>query len=525
MPVSTLSSRPAVWDTLLWSWRSPRLFAMALLAVAVILGAHYRFHRLDRGDMSSDEGASWAAASLSTLGEVVAEEQRLDSGKLALYDVTLHEWIRAFGDSLFALRAMSAVLGTIAMVLLFVAVREVCRLLGDESSAAIGELAGAFSALIYATNVVVVVSDRTARMYPMLVAAELLQITFFVRAQRRGASADYVGTAIFTATMIAINFTSSFLLFAEALWLGGLLVARWTGAGAGRLAIVRPGLAVAAGVALLAPLLPGMFADSEHAVRTGAIDWIKMQPMSWPFTILRDLAGPALFWISQPWPFSPCGGNGIRRVWSWGFWFSWMVGPLIAAFAVTYLIRPMEFPRYVLIAFLGMFAFAGFGAAAVRGTALRIAFAILIVHLSVPQVRDRLRNFHELGWREAAVLAMRETAPGDRIAVYLYQKCRRGPLLSALRSLCRCGRHGRRMRQCARADHPRPRTSFGPKRAGGAYVLSSYFRACARNPGAHALTLDLRNVVASVRLRLAMSLAAFSLRYLVRKAAAKLSSA
>jgi len=421
MPVSTLSSRPAVWDTLLWSWRSPRLFAMALLAVAVILGAHYRFHRLARWDMSSDEGASRAAASLSTLGEVVAEEQRLDPGKLALYDVTLHEWIRAFGDSLFALRAMSAVLGTIAMVLLFVAVREVCRSLGDESSAAIGELAGAFSALIYATNVVVVVSDRTARMYPMLVAAELLQITFFVRAQRRGASADYVGTAIFTATMIAINFTSSFLLFAEALWLGGLLVARWTGAGAGRLAIVRPGLAMAAGVALLAPLLPGMFADSEHAVRTCAIDWIKMQPMSWSFTILRDLAGPALFWI-----FAAVAVFAVWRHWHstravLGFLVLWMVGPLIAAFAVTYLIRPMEFPRYVLIAFLGMFAFAGFGAAAVRSTALRIAFAILIVHLSVPQVRDRLRNFHELGWREAAVLAMRETAPGDRIAVYTYK--------------------------------------------------------------------------------------------------------
>src|SRR6185437_7972158 len=101
---------------------------------------------------------------LSTVQAVVAEERRLDPGKLALYDVTLHEWIRAFGDSLFVLRAMSAVLGTIAIVLLFIAVREVCRSLGDESSAATGELAGAFAALIYATNVVMVVSDRTARM-------------------------------------------------------------------------------------------------------------------------------------------------------------------------------------------------------------------------------------------------------------------------------------------------------------------------------------------------------------------------
>src|SRR6185437_530388 len=182
MRVWTRPSRRAFRAATLRAWRSPRLFAMALLAVAVILGAHYRFHRLDRWEMSSDEGASWAAASLCTLQAVVAEERRLDPGKLALYDMALHEWIRTFGDTLWVLRAMSSVLGTIAIVLLFVAVREVCRSLGDESSAASGELAGAFAALIYAANVTMVVSDRTARMYPMLVAAELLQIAFLVRA-------------------------------------------------------------------------------------------------------------------------------------------------------------------------------------------------------------------------------------------------------------------------------------------------------------------------------------------------------
>jgi hypothetical protein len=403
-------------------WRSPRLFAMALLAVAVILGAHYRFHRLNRWDMSSDEGASWAGASLPTIAEVVARERQLDPGKLALYDVALHEWIRAFGDSLFVLRAMSAVLGTIAIVLLFVAVREVCRSLGDESSAAIGELAGAFSALIYATNVVMVVSDRTARMYPMLVVAELLQITFFVRAQRRGALADYIGIAIFTATMIAANYSSFYLLFGEALWLGGLLMAKWMGARVDRLAIVSPGLAVVAGAALLAPLLPGMFADSEHAVHTGTYDWIKPQPLWWPFTTLHDSANsPGLFWI-----FVALALFAVWRRWhsaraASGFLALWTAGPLLAISLVSRLIGPMEIPRYVLIAYAGMFAFAGFGAAAIRRTALRIALAILIVHLSASQVHEWLRNYHELGWREAAVLAVRETVPGDRIAVYTYK--------------------------------------------------------------------------------------------------------
>jgi hypothetical protein len=219
--------------------------------------------------------------------------------------------------------------------------------------------------------------------------------------------------------MIAINYSSSFLLFAEALWLGCLLLAGWMGARAGKLAIVRPGIAVAAGVALLAPVLPYVFADSERAVRVGAVDWIKVQPISWPFAVLRDSVNtPALFWI-----FATLGVFGVWRQWrsaraAAGFLAAWMVGPLLAAFAVTYLIRPMEFPRYVLIAFLGLFAFAGLGAAVLRSAAVRVVLALLIVGLSVPPVDHWLRNYHELGWREAAALAARETVPGERIAVY-----------------------------------------------------------------------------------------------------------
>ncbi|HVA83359.1 MAG TPA: glycosyltransferase family 39 protein [Candidatus Binataceae bacterium] len=415
----THSSGQAVWDTVRWAWRSPRWFAMALLAVAVILGAHYRFHRLDRWDLSGDEGQAWAGAIAPSVAAVIAAEPRIENGgKLPLYDLLLHAWIGIFGDRVASMRRLSAVIGTMVIVLVFVAVREVFRLLGDESSGMTGELAGAFAALIYATNLTMVVSDRTAREYPLLLATELLQIVFFLRAQRRGAPADYVGTAIFTAAMIAVNYSSSFLLFAEALWLGCLLAARWMGARAGGLAIARPGIAVAAGVALLAPLLPLVFADSERAVRTGAVDWIKVQPLAWPFTTLRDAANrPALFWI-----FAALGVYGVwrqrrsARV-AAGFLAAWMAGPLLAAFAVTYLISPMEFSRYVLIAFLGLFAFAGLGAAALDSTALRIALAILLVYLSARPIHDWLRNYHELGWREAAALAARETAPGDRIAV------------------------------------------------------------------------------------------------------------
>ena len=49
---------------------------------------------------------------------------RAKAKRPGLFDIVLHEWVRIFGDSLFAMRAMSAALGTLAIVLLFIAVRE-----------------------------------------------------------------------------------------------------------------------------------------------------------------------------------------------------------------------------------------------------------------------------------------------------------------------------------------------------------------------------------------------------------------
>jgi uncharacterized membrane protein len=231
--------------------------------------------------------------------EVIAAERRAENGgKLPLFQLVLHQWIRFFGDTAASMRRLTALNGTIVIVLVFVAVREVCRSLGDESAATAGELAGAFAALIYASNFLMVRSDRTAREFPLLLTAELLQIFFLMRAQRRRRWIDHAGVALLTAAMIADNFSSSFLLLTEALWLGCLLLARRAGWRSGGLAIVRPGLAAAAGVALLAPLLPRVLADSARAVRTGAVDWIAPESFGWAFAALRGAGNsPALFWI------------------------------------------------------------------------------------------------------------------------------------------------------------------------------------------------------------------------------------
>ena len=413
MPSQTLK------DIAVWAWRSTRLFAFVLVVIAVVVGAHLRFHRLARFDMSGDEGASWAAASAPSVQQTADMERRLDPGKLALYDVMLHEWIAAFGDSLFVMRAMSAALGTIAIVLVFVAVREICSsLVIDEPAAAgVGELAGAFAALLYAANLEMVLSDRTVRMYPLVMCAELLQITFFVRAQRRGGTLNYIGIAIFTALMIASNFTSAFLIVAEALWLGWLLLATLWNAQSRRLAVFRPGCALGAGFAMLIPWLLAAVASSRRSV--GWLDWIKLQPISWPYTTLRNSTGnDSLFWI-----FVALAAFGVWRQWRSArfvveFFTAWVVGPILAVIAVTYLIHPLEFPRYVLIAFVGMFAFAALGGASLRSTALRLLLVVLLIHLSVGPVHDRVRHSDEVAWRDATLLAAQRATRGEQVAVF-----------------------------------------------------------------------------------------------------------
>ncbi|HEY2525020.1 MAG TPA: hypothetical protein VGI29_08170 [Candidatus Binataceae bacterium] len=397
----------------------PRALALGLLALALILGATMRFQHLGLTDLSADEGASWAAASAADIGAAVAMEHHLDPGKLPLYDVMLHGWVRIFGDSVPAMRAMSAALGTIAILLVFAAVREVCRSLGGQSGAEIGDLAGALAALAYAVNFMMVASDRTARMYPVAMDAELAQIFFVVRAQRRGGGLDYAGAAIFTAALVAANFTTSFLLLAEGIWFGCLLVARAWRAPLEGLAIFRPGLAIAAGVALLGPLLPWVFVSSHQAVAMGALSWIKMGSIAWPFQVLRTAAGgPILFWS-----FVALAGFGIWRHWhtaplAAGFFLVWTVAPIMGVTAVSYLIHPLEYPRYALIAFVGMFALAAFGAATLRPAAVHLALAAALVGLSFGRAHHVIRHPYEAAWREATEIAAAETAPGEPIAVF-----------------------------------------------------------------------------------------------------------
>ena len=65
------------------AWRSPRLFAFILLALAVILGGFYRFHRLARWDMNGDEGSFLGGGLKPTVRQVARTFGALESRQTA----------------------------------------------------------------------------------------------------------------------------------------------------------------------------------------------------------------------------------------------------------------------------------------------------------------------------------------------------------------------------------------------------------------------------------------------------------
>jgi len=386
-----------------------------MLAIAIAFGMALRFDRLDAVSMTADEGAAWAAAA-QPVSRLLQLQPHFDSGKLALYDLLLHYWIRIFGDSLRSMRGLSAAFGTISIVLMFVVLGELYGAFAEGYSNT-WNVAGGFGALLFATNLAIVQSERTARMYPLVTAAELAQIFFFVRAQHCRGVLNCILAAVFLALAIAANFTAMFLLVGEGVWIGYLLLARWRHWPGVQLQIAAPALSLALGVGLLLPFAPAALAASQAAIRGGALDWIRYQPpLGWFYHVLRDDTGnKSLFRL-----FLAFGAIGIWRHWSKAplvqmFLVAAIVGPFAAVATLSLLRRPMMVDRYVSLALIAFLGLAATGAAALRSKTVRVLAFLLIVWLSARALKHSSGFW--VDWKKAAAIACAMSSADARIGV------------------------------------------------------------------------------------------------------------
>jgi mannosyltransferase len=387
----------------------------AMLALAVVVGSALRFYRLDAVSMTADEGAAWAAA-VEPVKRLLLLQPRLDAGKLAVYDLLLHYWIDIFGDSLRSMRGLSATIDTFSILLMFAVVRELYQAFTEEELK-LGELAGGFAALLFATNVAVVQSARNARMYPLMTAAELAQIFFFLRAHRHRGVLNCILAAVFLALAIAANFTAVFLLAGECLWVAYLLIARWRWWPGFQLRVLGPGLSLTAGIALLLPFAREALDVSRAAIANGALDWIRYQPpLGWSYDVLRNGAGnKSLLRLLVALAAFGLWRHRRKALLAPMFMMVATIAPFAGVAMLSLFGRPMMVDRYVLLALIAFLGLAATGAAAFESTLGRLVGFLLIVWLSAQALRHSSGFW--VDWKEAVAIASAQSSAGARISV------------------------------------------------------------------------------------------------------------
>jgi hypothetical protein len=402
-------------------FRKMNCLTIAMFAIALILGGYLRFADLGAPEMSADEGASWAAASAPTIRAVLDAQRTLNPGKAGLHDLALHLWLRAFGDRLFAMRSLSAIAGTLAILLVFGAARELFAVsresaTGESPGAGQRNQAAAIAALVFAVNLVTIKYSREVRMYPIVIATVVAQTWCFFRAIRRGGLTAYAGVAIFTAMALAAHIMAVLAFTGEGLWLLYLIARNRfdlaTVPTRRALAIV---IALAAGAAILAPIAPTIIAGAAHAADTGAIDWIKRPPLWAPFSLFNKATGS----IAYPLMVALAAWGVVRGWHRWRdaiiFALLWMWTPPIVLMLVSYAIRPAFVERYLISCFVPFFILIAIGIIELRTYSVRIGAIALAVALALGHVFAWNRKPHDSQWGEAVPRAVTSIASRNSI--------------------------------------------------------------------------------------------------------------
>ncbi len=386
-------------------------FAIAILVLAIVLGAALRFADLGGREMSSDEGASWAAAAAPTVGAVLHAQSTLNPGKAGLHDLALHLWMRAFGHGLATMRALSATVGALAILLVFATAREIFAAtrdsaLGDRLGPAPRVDAAAIAALIFAVNLVAIKYSREVRMYSFVIAAVVAQTWSFFRTYRRAGLAAYAGVAILTAVAVAVHLTAVLAFAGEGLWLLYLIARNRFDRD---LPQVRRAFALlgalAAGAVLIVLSTPAMLTGAAHAADAGAINWIPSPALWAPFALFNKATGSFAYPV-----MAALAIYGIVRGWRrWHdavvFALLWMWAPPFVLLVVSYAIRPAFVERYLVSCFVPFFILMAIGIVELRSRFARTGALALAVIFALGHVVAWARKPHDVQWREAARVA------------------------------------------------------------------------------------------------------------------------
>ncbi|MHC4712273.1 MAG: glycosyltransferase family 39 protein [Planctomycetota bacterium] len=174
-----------------------RTYAIAA-ALIVVLAAFLRFFFIARYEIWLDEAYCHGVA-IGSFREII-RDLRLDNGP-PLYYLMLHGWMRLFGETPAAVRALSAVFSaaTVALVAFW-------------NARWLSRKARLLSAFILAVTPLALYYAQEARMYSPVVFFATVAVVFLERAIREGRPKDYVYLSLFTALSLYTSYIAIFLV-------------------------------------------------------------------------------------------------------------------------------------------------------------------------------------------------------------------------------------------------------------------------------------------------------------------------
>jgi mannosyltransferase len=239
-----------------------------LLAGAVALAAALRFSALDARGWWRDEAVTVQLLRLpfDELLRAIPESE----GTPPLYYVIAWGWTRVFADSEAGLRSLSALFGTIVVVVVY--------LVGQEL---VSRRAGIVAAFLAAVSPLLVWHAQDARSYSLLVLLSGLSFLFFLRLRRTGSPLDAIAFGLASALALATHYFAVFLIVPQTAWLLAERPTRRLAAG--------PAAVIALVALALLPLV---------AAQRGNVSWISDVPR---WRRLVEVAQEFLVGPQAPW--------------------------------------------------------------------------------------------------------------------------------------------------------------------------------------------------------------------------------
>ena len=185
------------------SVRREELVAVALLTV---LAGALRFTDLDLQSFWFDEALTETVIRPG-LGDTL-DEVRAREATPPLYYALLWLWAQVFGEGDVALRSFSALLGTAAVPVTWLAAREL-----------VSGRAALIAAALVATAPYLIWYSQEARSYALASLLAALSLLFLARAARDGRRRDLALWGVGCALLFATHYFAAFLIAAEAAWL------------------------------------------------------------------------------------------------------------------------------------------------------------------------------------------------------------------------------------------------------------------------------------------------------------------